>query len=48
MLEIQIILQNFLQTVNVMSDYWWKSDINNVPKWKPIRDLPHQHFVKIL
>ena len=23
MLEIQIILQNFLQTADVVSDYWW-------------------------
>ena len=35
MLEIQIILQNFLQTANVVNDYWQmkkKNDINGAPK----------------
>ena len=34
MLEIQIILQNFLQTANVVNDYWQmkkKNDINSRP-----------------
>ena len=26
----------------------WKSDINDKPRWKPIRSWTHQHFVKIL
>ena len=34
MLEIQTILQNILQTANVVSDYWQmkKNDINGGPK----------------
>ena len=33
---------------------WWviidkqKSNINGRPKWKPIKGLPHQYFVKML
>ena len=26
----------------------WKSNINSGSKWKPIRNLSHQQFVKIL
>ena len=46
MLEIQTILQNILQTANVVSDYWQmkKNDINGGPKWKPIRGWPYQNF----
>ena len=49
MLEIQIILQKFLQTADLVSNYYkWKSDINGGPKWKLIKDWLHQHFVKML
>ena len=48
-LEIQIILQNFLRIadVGVIIDKW-KSDINGGPTWKPIRGWSYQHFVKML
>ena len=26
----------------------WKNDINGGTKWKPIRNWPHQYFVKML
>ena len=26
----------------------WKYDINDGPRWKPIKSWPHQHFVKML
>ena len=46
-LEIQIILQNFLRIadVGVIIDKW-KSDINGGSKQKPINGWLHQHFVK--
>ena len=49
MLKIQTTLQIFLQN----ADVWviidkWKSNINGRPRWKPIRNLSHQYFIKIL
>ena len=39
MLEIQIILQNVLQIVDVVNDYWYVQSI---------RDWTYQYFVKML
>ena len=40
-------IQNILQTVErlLVNE---KYDINDKPKWKSIRNWPHQHFIKNL
>ena len=50
--EKQTILQKNLQIADMVTSEWLlvnkKNDINGGPRWKPIRNWPHQHFVKIL
>ena len=48
MLEIQIILQKNLQSVDVAIIGKWKGNINGGFRWKLIRDWPWQDFVKML